>query len=298
MSVEIDKQKTYIKGVLTLANSRVWCKFPPELQPDMGIIAPRITIGTLREDELVIHPGIPEPFRSEIVRSKMDADATASPSRIAMHDPITRTITVKPEAFKLEEPRLKRIIYHETGEDLFSQQQIIPFDKLSEADRKKVVEYVKYIFGESKDPRTTHICKFGFRKVLMEGKYAITDIYPEAAELNEIFPTAFEMLTEQLFFRNGDIRLLEKRIGEGKIKAPPYEDHPVFFSVFFHLLRKINWKQFLMAFKPGEMEELMSTFSAILGNESSIELLRLVEDMESDERNIREFNGMLTNRIF
>lgn len=140
MSVEIDKQKAYIGQVLTFTYSKVWSKFLPELQPEMNIIAPRIVIGDFDKTttQLHIHPNIPEPFRSEIVRSKQAVDATASPSQIAVHDPITRVITVRPEAFKLEEPRLRRIIYHETGEDVFSQQQIIPFAKLSEADKKKL----------------------------------------------------------------------------------------------------------------------------------------------------------------
>ncbi len=132
----------------------------------------------------------------------------------------------------------------------------------------------------------------------MEGGYAITDIYPEVAMLNEIFPTAFEMLTEQLHARSGDIRILEKHINEGKIKVSPFEDHPIFFKVFFNLLRKMNWKQFLMAFKPGELEELKKTFDAILGNKSSVEMQSLVKAMESDEGNIRELNSLFTKRIF
>lgn len=132
----------------------------------------------------------------------------------------------------------------------------------------------------------------------MEGGYAITDIYPEAADLGEIFPTAFEMLTEQLNARNGDIRILEKHINEGKIKISPFEDHPQFFNVFFRLLRKMNWKQFLMAFKPGELDELNKTFNAILGNSSSAEMQRLVDAMKSDEGNLRLFNQITKNKIF
>lgn len=299
MSAEIKKQRTYIGQVLTFTYSRIWSKFPLELQPEMDVIAPRITIKTIKNDEqLRIHPDIPEPFMTEIVMSKRMAEATSSPSQIAVHDPITRVIIVKPQAFKLEEPRLRRIIYHETGEDVFSQQQTIPFNKLSGADAKKVVELCKYIFGEVIDPKTTYINKFGFRKVLMEGGYAITDIYPEVAELNEIFPTAFEMLTEQLHARNGDIRILEKHINEGRIKISPFEDHPRFFNVLFNLLRKMNWKQFLMAFKLGELDELKKTFDAILGKSSSIEMQRLVEAMKIDEGDVRLINQVMRKKIF
>ena len=59
MSAEIEKQRTYIGQVLTFTYSRIWSKFPLELQPEMDVIAPRITIETIKNDEqLRIHPDI------------------------------------------------------------------------------------------------------------------------------------------------------------------------------------------------------------------------------------------------
>lgn len=294
MSAEFEIQKSQLRQITTGTFSKSWSKFPVELQPDIDTIAPLITIGALKNDELLVHPAIPEPLRSQIVRSKNEFSENLSPSQIAKHDPRTRIIAVRPEALIFEKPRLNRIIYHEVGEDVFSHEQNISYDRLSPPDKKKVKELVEIIFKGSMDPKNTYVCQLGFRKILMEGGYAITDILSqEVVDLNEIFPTAFEMITEQLQIRNGDTDLLEKHIKEGKIKSTQFEDHPYFFDTLFSVLRGMNWKQFLMIFKSGEIEDLIKGFEANFGKKSSKMLNKLLSAMMYDENLLKSINKRL-----
>src|SRR5579884_2185731 len=254
---EKEVQVHRLKGFLTEAQEKVWKQtdFPSEHRPDYDFLVDHIKIG-----ETYSHIDNPPPnIKPEIKRvsDQVIAQMKAHDDqvKIAWYDSYTRDIIVREKALQLPDFQLRRVLYHEAAADVACRTQIIPPQDYSQKQRELGKHILEQLFDKKRRPRLTdtHISKHGYAETYHLGNYDLGHPVNNNIEmLNEVYPTSFEVITDQILRRGGDILHFDLDVRNHHL-ADPLQDHPKFSQSLFQLMSAVDWRHILTAFKTGSI---------------------------------------------
>lgn len=195
---------------------------------------------------------------------------------------------------------LRRIAYHEAATHTLNKLITIPPDHYSDFQKKVVTKLLKEAFPPTCDVtlQRTSIRKSGYREYWLADGLVVSDLYPsEISDIDEIYPTAFEIITDQIVRRGGNIGSFDNSASKGNLRIVGSEDHPQFAKTLFASLPHINWRRLLDAFKTGDFEETLDTLSqhARTPETGSIIFNGLYGAMQDDEQRALDLHNFFTN---
>ncbi|MGD9128933.1 MAG: hypothetical protein PVJ09_00365 [Candidatus Woesebacteria bacterium] len=280
-------------------DSVVWTAkdFPRQHRPDVRALVPGIRIRDFDRlgSPLELHPRIKKQFKMNTLRTLKASSAVFVFKKIAYYDPQTRQIFIRPMALSFQKQRLQRILAHEFSADNSDRLMIIQPGNYTDFQRKKIRPLLEILFTKKHRPRMaqTHIEKTGYRETLFQGQFAISDIYPrEVIELSEIYHCLMELISMQLFQRNGDVKAFDLDIQSGRLQSLGVMEYPRFEDIAYKAFRVINWRTLLDAFKTEDIFEtlaILETSSSRYGKGVCNELIRA---SRLDEGNVLAQNKM------
>lgn len=302
MTKEFHKKEvqSYLRGLLQKLDQQVWSKpsFPAEHRPDVDHLSQNLFIGTKPDPCLQIHPHIRPELRESIIAGMRAFELENAENKIAWYDPRNREIIIFPEALQCPEILLQRFIAHEAATDTSCSIQEITSSSYSEDRKSRATLFLKEAFAKKKRPRIrkTRIEKMGFRELLFEGPYAISEIFrtPLILHVNEVYPVIFEIVSAHILKKNGDIDLFDRDSKAGQLGILPYEIYLQFTERLNNTMKYIDWRDILTAFGTGDFyrtPEILEGASSVSVDGNKV-FSYLSNGMIIDELNIAQANAM------
>lgn len=283
VSKEHDLRLDMLRSLLAKGEP-IWGQMAPEVRPDVDRVAQTLTIGKIVPSKLSIHPGLPLHMREAIEANMRDSNLLDISNRITYTDGISGSTTITERALVLSEASLTRIMYcHAAADRLLRIKRKSP-RQFSFVERGSIAEMVDGFRHVGVTFRPDGIVNLGFRKIVMEGDYAIAEIEDPATTdaLNDLFPTAMEIITEEVGFHGGKVRSFVEKLKQGIVGISPVEDHPGFAITLFGVMRAMEkkkqggWQDLLVALGSGEHKMVLKRLNPYTGNSKSTAML-LVE---------------------
>lgn len=300
MISELDREVQIhrMRGLLTAADRIVWSKssFPAEHRPDVAGLSSGIKIGTNIDNNLEPHPQMrPEvvvSFQASAQRAKTVSD------KIAWYDISTRQMVFNPILAGNSDEKVRRIIYHEAASDISDKQELVSRDQFTDEEISRVEEVISAAFPDD-NPFSidqVYMIKSGFKKYIMAEGFLISMFFTEEVDnLDEIYPTIHEIVTDQIYRRGGDIEYFDSDARNGHLRIVGLEGHQNFARMLFRVLTVIDWRDLLTAFKTGNIEDALDVLEdkAVDPDYGAGILMELFEAMKHDEELIERANRAL-----
>src|SRR5581483_1814542 len=181
-----------------------------------------------------------------------------------------RDIIIPYYTLRFPDKDLRRILFHEAATDAYFQpvRETQP-DKYNSKQREFVLNILSSAFQEDKIPTIdeTILIKRGFLEYLSIDGYDIAYQGPEIGMVaDEVYPTIHEIITDHLVDLNGDFELFEQLVQQGSIRPLSNETHPIFAIDLFDIIRFVNWRDILSAFKTGDIDKIIAYIDQHGGN--------------------------------
>lgn len=285
ISKEHGQQVDMLRGMLAKGEP-IWRQMAAEIQPDVDRVANTLTIGKIVPSRLSIHPGLPPQVREEIEANRRESDLLDTSNRITYTDGISGITTISERVLGLQEASLTRIMYYHAAADRLLRLRRKSFWQFSEYEREAMKETAKVFRRFGVTLRPDGIVNLGFRKLVMEGEYTIAEIEDPATTeaLNDLFPIAMEIVTEEVGFHGGKVNRFVDNLKKGIVGISPVEDHPGFAITLFQIMRamekkkKGGWQDLLVGLGSGERDVLLDKLKPYTGSlEATATLLIALE---------------------
>lgn len=262
-----------LRGMLATGEP-IWRQMAPELRPDTSRIAQSLAIGRITASRLPIHPRLPMGMREDIEANIRESDIIELPGRITYTDGIAGRTTITERALMLPEASLKQFMYYHAAADGLMRLKRKQPGQYTRDERDRVTDVLVMFQDMGVVLGADSIVRLGFRKILMEGEYAIAEIEdPAVAEiLNNLFPTAMEIVTEEVGFHGGKVRAFVEKLKQGIVGISPVEDHQTFALELFQTMRAMEykhsggWQELLIALGSGERTAVLNRLNPYTGN--------------------------------
>ena len=293
---EAEQQIARVRSALEEAENVAWrnIDFPLMHRPAVSHLATNITIGDFVPSQRIYHPNI----RLEILElAQREQQRRMEKGSVFWYDPESRMLVVSTKAFGLSERMLKRFAWNHAARDISTRAQIMEPPYPSTLNQR-VAQMLDLSFEADQRPAVeeTTVVKEGFIKKLLAGEYFVTNLLvadPDIEYVNEVYPTALEIITEQVMIKHGQIPTFEQLIQQfGLFYLPGFEPHFSFAKALFQAMRSIDWRDILDAFKTGEVEDTIAFLERkAKGPNMGLSLyLNLVQAMKQDENELRRIN--------
>lgn len=283
---------TRVQDQLQKASRLVWENpgFPVAHRPDIDYLKSRIKIDNHRTP-IRFHPAIKPEILTDLREQAVQLATHNSQTHVTWYDTTTRAITFHTKTLEASDETIRRFSYHAVALDNLNKDITIHAAAYSDNQKRRV----DAVLQEAFDPRNTMrleqttIVKPGFREYLLVDGQFVCDLTPtEAIAMDQLYPTAFELITNQIVRHGGDINAFDLAAANGHLKAFGEDDHPHFTRRFFQALQFIDWRYLLDALKTGDLPEAVAILDAHAKRpaEGSGIFMALFETMAADEQMI------------
>ncbi len=294
-AVQIARIQDFLKQGETVWQSP---SFPDGHRPETDILSARLKIASFESiTRYMIHPGMRPHIDRIVVSTAAKTSNRGDRDKVAYLDLHTRIMTIKPNALNFPEPVLRRIVFHEAGTDNCDRLRIIKPDEYSQSQRRDVEAILLDAFSPRKKitiERTT-IEKMGFREVVMVDGMAVSDIFHDFMDRDEIYPTIFEIVTDHILRNGGDINSFDNQVKGGSVRLSEHEDHPNFARALFRIIQKCDWRDLLSALIIGDKQKTQIYLEAKYPKTDVIYWLKLLLSfMSKDEKKVALINTLFS----
>lgn len=291
------EQLARLQGMVQQLDRKVWSKpaFPSEDRPDIEALLPNIEINSNAPMMLLPHPDLvqlressrfPDLVSSGMAVSKEEFNLHEE-KQIAEYNPLTRKIYLSEGALGVPDWLLKRFLAHEFATDTYIKPEFIPQEKLPMNRQMQTREQLQQIrkMGAPLKGRV-ELMTAGLSEFILIDGYLVAEVSGELASFyNEIYPTAFELITSEIDQRNGDIQYFENDIRKKRLQLHRNEQHPNFTFAVFKALELVDWRVLLHAFRQTDIAKTRAILNEQTPYGDGI-FARLITDMENDETQI------------
>ena len=191
---------------------------------------------------------------------------------------------------------LQRILYHEFATDVSSRMELLDPRRYSPTQRSLVERNLEFLFAKKHRPKLeeTKITKAGFREIAMVDRYSVGSLYPDSIEnINEVYPTIVEIITDQILRRGGDCHSFDTDAQRGNVLVLDTDEHRCFAGTLLSVMRYIDWRGLLVAFKTGDVDKTVGYLTKYVGDKAQNVVGGLVGAMQADEEYIMMVNARL-----
>ncbi len=292
---ELNPHIIRIKQQLRKASSFVWEKpdFPEAHRPNIDQLSSHIKIG-VSFPPLQLHPALKPEIQAEgrgIIINKLTEQI---PGNVTCYNFSTRDLSFGIDTVEFSDFELGRVVYLQAGIDMLNRPSPIPHNEYTDAQREKITFILQDAFNPPPIIEQTEIVKPGFREyLLVDGLYGVEVGPPKSRLMDQMYPTAFAIITDQILRRGGAIEYFDDFAFRGRLQPVSEEDHPNFANILFIALRYINWRYLLDALKSGDMYQavgIINTYANKLPfrgvNAGAATFMELLKAMEADEQNL------------
>lgn len=300
MLSELEKtaQLNLIGRLIQEADKRVWIQedYPKGHRPDISRLIPKIQISSFNTEPYKPHPRVKPEMKRIGDALTGELRLQASMNEVAWYDESTGRMFFSEGAVSLPDTALRRILYHECATSVSSGMELLSPRQYSPAQRGLVERNLEFLFAKKHRPKLeeTKITKAGFREIAMVGKYSVGSLYPDSIEnINEVYPTIVEIVTDQIIRRGGDSHSFDTDAQMGKVLVLDADDHSRFAGTLFSVMRYIDWRALLAAFKTGDLHQTVEYLTKYVGDKAPNVVGGLVGAMQADE----EYIGMVNTQL-
>lgn len=281
-----------IEQQLQTTATKVWTKpeFPAAHRPNIDRLSSHIRIGT-NFSPLPLHPAMKPEHLARGHEQRMRHLAESTAVKVTNYDFMTRDISFGTDIVGLPDIQLRRFVYHQAGIDTLNKESPIPHNQYTDTQKERVTFILNHAFDSKSNIAIdrTHIVKPGFRELVFTDGYYLAEIGPlESPLMDQLYPTAFEIITDQIMRRGGDITSFDAAASSGQLQLMSEDTHPQFTQMLFEVLKFVNWRDLLDALKIGYIEQTAAHL-----DEKAIEpdlgagiFIELFNAMKADEQNI------------
>lgn len=285
---ELQRTKERIVSIAQNAYQQMWQRFPEDLCPDEKMIPNKDNafIASIPvENGPELHPLMKEEIRLQNEKVRSGLSEITNVQKIAWFHSTKYTFT--PTLLMFPDAYLKRVVYHEVGAMMnVTHPSILP-ESYDEPTRRHVAAALDAVLVDGHGIRVedTTISRRAFRRVLLAGKYIITDmvVTPYMLSAGEMYELAFEFVSGEIMKRGSNMRLFDQLVATGKLRSDESTDNVAFFNTFFSVARYVDWRIMLRGFLTGDPEQIISMFEPHLREKTGAALNQLLGAVDEEE---------------
>ena len=307
-AAELEVQRIRIQDMLNSANLQVWNnrRFPTAHTPDIATLKSNIffSVDDAPEAKLEPHPLLlPEILSVSNMNLAREREEVRH-VKDSWYNPVTRATIYHPRLLKGPEDDLRRSVYNSAGADISLKYTVVTPDQYSNEDREFIASALTEVFvpGANISLSQTEIHQSGYRRIMTTSGYVIGEMAPREVMLfNEMYPVAFELITDQIMRRQGDFQAFEMdaKSGRLRLKDPHLDPNASFAHVLFAALRHIDWRDILTALNMNDIENSVDHLekSADLEDMGAGVFLELFKAVARDQDQLQQFLRFLRHRL-